>query len=151
MTFIILDNSTTAMTGGQANAASGSYNSQDDMNLSIKELLRTIGLENVVEIDQFKYKEASKIINEEIKKKGTSVIIATRPCALRYKIQETPFKVDPNICIGCRSCVKTNCPPIRMKEYEGIENLKSSIDRDMCVGCSVCAQVCPVNAIGRIE
>ncbi len=151
MTFIILDNSTTAMTGGQANAGSGNYNTSDDMDISIRELLSTMGIENVVEIDQFDYDGAKKIINDEIKKKGISVIIATRPCALRYKIKEGPFEVDPNICIACRSCVRTNCPPIRMKKYEGIDKLKSSIDEDMCVGCSVCAQVCPVNAIHRKE
>lgn len=38
-----------------------------------------------------------------------------------------------------------------MKKYEGIEKLKSSIDKNQCVGCSICAQVCPVNAIKRSE
>ncbi len=77
--------------------------------------------------------------------------MTTRPCALNFKIKETPFYVDPSVCIGCRSCVKTNCPPIIMKEYEGYDKLKSSINKDMCVGCSVCAQVCPVGAIKRYE
>ncbi|MCF6460405.1 thiamine pyrophosphate-dependent enzyme [Clostridium sp. Cult3] len=151
MTFIVLDNRTTAMTGGQPNASSGLYNETDDMDISIKELLNTMGIENVIEVDQFDYKHTREVIVGETKKEGISVIIATRPCALRYKIKEPHYYVDPNICIGCRSCVKTNCPPIRMKEYEGIDKLKSSIDPDACVGCSVCAQVCPVNAIKRWE
>lgn len=151
MTFIILDNSTTAMTGGQPSASSGRYSEVGDMNIPIKELLNTMGIENVVEIDQFDYDNAKEIISGETKKKGISVIIATRPCALQYKIKEPYYYVDPNICIACRTCVKTNCPPIRMKEYEGIDKLKSSIDPDACVGCSVCAQVCPVNAIKRSQ
>ncbi len=147
MTFIVLDNRTTAMTGGQPNGSSGRYNDLDDMHISVKDLLNTMGIENVVEVDQFDYKKLKETIQKETKKKGISVIITTRPCALRYKIKEPYYYVDPNICIGCRSCVKTNCPPIRMKKYDGIDKLKSSIDPDACVGCSVCAQVCPVNAI----
>ncbi|MBV1821058.1 thiamine pyrophosphate-dependent enzyme [Anaerosalibacter bizertensis] len=149
MTLIVLDNRTTAMTGGQPNASSGRYNVDDDMDASIKEILNAMGIKNVIEVDQFDYNKTREIINGELKKKGLSVIIATRPCALRYKIKEPYFYVDPEICIGCRSCVRTNCPPIRMKKYEGIDKLKSSIDPDVCVGCSVCAQVCPVNAIKR--
>ncbi|MSS44306.1 hypothetical protein FYJ27_11405 [Anaerosalibacter bizertensis] len=119
MTLIVLDNRTTAMTGGQPNASSGRYNVDDDMDASIKEILNAMRIKNVIEVDQFDYNKTREIINGELKKKGLSVIIATRPCALRYKIKEPYFYVDPEICIGCRSCVKTNCPPIRMKKYEG--------------------------------
>ncbi len=149
MTFIILENSTTAMTGGQPNPSSGNFNKEDDMRVNIKKMLSSIGFDNVREVDQFNYKEVKKVIGEEVKKKGISIIIATRPCALRFKIKEKNFYVDPKICIACRTCVRTNCPPIRMKEYQGIDKLKSFIDPDMCVGCSVCSQVCPVGAIKR--
>lgn len=151
MTIIILDNGTTAMTGGQPNGSSGLYANLGDMQINIQELLKTMGFERVKRIDQFDYANAKKIINEEIKYEGLSIIITSRPCALGFKIKEPYFYVDPNVCIGCRSCVKTNCPPIKMKKYEGIDKLKSSIDSNMCVGCSVCAQVCPVGAIKRSE
>lgn len=147
MTFIVLENGTTAMTGGQQNGSSGKYDVNDDMHMDIKAILNTIGIDNVQYVDQFDYKLFRDTLKEEVKKKGISVIIATRPCALKFKIKEPHYFVDPNICIGCRSCVKTNCPPIRMKEYPGIEGLKSFIDPEMCVGCSVCSQVCPVGAI----
>lgn len=140
MTFIILDNKTTAMTGGQ-----------NIIDISIKDTLNTMGIENVVEVDQFNYKLLRETILGETRKKGISVIITTRPCALFGRIKETPFYVDPTICISCRSCVKTNCPPIRMKKYEGISRLKSSIDSDACVGCTVCSQVCPVGAIKLVD
>ncbi len=141
------DNRTTAMTGGQATAASGNYTSADDMCVDIKSLIKAMGHENVQEVDQFDYEATKKVLTEETNKPGISFIIAKRPCALKFKIQENTFYVNPNVCIGCRNCVKTNCPPIRMKKYHNIDKLKSSIDPDMCAGCSVCAQVCPVDAI----
>lgn len=151
MTFIVLQNGTTAMTGGQGNGSSGKYDVNDDMNIDIKSMMNTMGIDNVQYVDQFDYNLFRDTLKQEVKKKGISVIIATRPCALKFKIKEPNFFVDPKICIGCRSCVNTNCPPIRMKSYTGIDKLKSSIDPSMCVGCGVCAQVCPVGAIKQSQ
>ena len=150
LTLIILNNGTTAMTGGQMTAASGSYTDRWDMNASIPEILSAMGFNRVKVVDQFDYKAAKATLEAEMKHEGLSIVMTTRPCALNFKIKEPYFVVDPTICIGCRSCVKTNCPPIVMKAYEGIDKLKSSIDPDHCVGCSVCAQVCPVSAISRV-
>lgn len=151
MTIIILNNGLTAMTGGQPTAVSGHYwDHGADMYVEIPNLLKGMGFERIKVIDQFNYKEAKTIINEELKHEGLSIIITTRPCALNFKIKETPFYVDPEMCIGCRTCIKTNCPPLLMKKYDGHDKLKSSINPDMCVGCSVCSQVCPVGAIKRI-
>ncbi|MTI47056.1 MAG: indolepyruvate ferredoxin oxidoreductase subunit alpha [Firmicutes bacterium] len=151
ITIIILDNRTTAMTGGQHNGSSGLYNEKDDMKVGIKSLLEGIGFDRVKEINQYDYKSAKKLFEEEIAYEGLSIIVANGPCALKYNMEEPYFYVDPEICISCRSCIRTGCPPLRMIEYEGIDKLKSSIDEDMCVGCSVCAQVCPVNAIKQSE
>ena len=148
ITMIILDNGTTGMTGGQPTASSyqRDHMGQD---ISIDNLLKDMGFEDIQRIDQFDYKDAKKKINDAIKREGVSIIITSRPCALKYKVKEPHFVVDPTVCIGCRTCIKTNCPPLRMKKYEGIEKMKSSIDPKQCVGCSVCAQVCPVGAIKK--
>ena len=147
ITIVVLDNRTTAMTGGQPNASSGLYNDREDMKVGIKTLIESIGFDRVREINQYDYKSAAQLFKEEIAFEGLSIIVVNGPCALKYNMEEPYFYVDPNICISCRTCVKTGCPPLRMVKYEGIEKLKSSIDKDMCVGCSVCAQVCPVHAI----
>lgn len=147
ITYLVLDNSTTAMTGGQPTAGSRHMDSAGQ-DISIDALLADMGYTDLIRIDQFKYKEASKIINDAIKRPGVKIVITSRPCALHYKIREPHFYVDPKVCIACRNCIRTNCPPLRMKEYEGI-GLKSSIDPNQCVGCSICAQVCPVGAIKR--
>lgn len=147
ITIFILENRTTAMTGGQHNGSSGLYNPQDDMQINVKDLLESMGFDRIREINQYDYKAAKKVFDEEIAYEGLSLVIANGPCALKYNMEEPYYYVDPEICISCRSCIRTACPPLRMIKYEGFDKLKSSIDPDMCVGCSVCAQVCPVNAI----
>jgi len=147
ITIIILNNGLTAMTGGQENANTGKYIPSADMHVDIPALLKTVGLPEVQVVDQFEYKKAKQVITDAIKHEGLSIVMTTRPCALNFKIKEPYYYVDPEVCIGCRTCLKTNCPPILMKAYEGMDKLKSSIDPTMCVGCSVCSQVCPVGAI----
>lgn len=152
ITVICMDNRTTAMTGGQKTLTTNEIYSDDDKEepphyVSIKNIVDAVGIKDVQVVDQFKVKEFQKVLKDAMKRDNISVIITTRPCALNFKVVNPPFEVDPTICIGCRSCVNTNCPPISMHKYEGIGALKSYIDKDMCVGCSVCSQVCPVGAI----
>lgn len=84
-----------------------------------------------------------------MKRENLSVIVTTRPCALNFKVKEPHYFVDENICISCRNCIRTNCPPISMKFYDGKDKKNSYINPDMCVVCSVCSQVCPVGAIKK--
>ncbi|MFB0957503.1 MAG: thiamine pyrophosphate-dependent enzyme [Clostridiaceae bacterium] len=152
ITVICMDNRTTAMTGGQKTMTTNELFSDDSKEapehyISIYNIVKAMGLQDVEVVDQFQVKEFHKKVKDAMKRPGISVIITTRPCALNFKIVNPPFYVDEKICIGCRSCVNTNCPPINMKKYEGIEALKSHIHADMCVGCSVWSQVCPVGAI----
>lgn len=146
ITILLLDNGTTAMTGGQPTASSAKRD-QVGQDIPIEEMLRVMGFTDIRVVDQFKYKEAKAVIDDAIKTPGISIVITTRPCALKFKVKEPHFYVDPEICIACKTCIRTTCPPLRMKKYPGIDKEKSSIDPTLCVGCSVCSQVCPVGAI----
>jgi indolepyruvate ferredoxin oxidoreductase, alpha subunit len=151
ITVIILDNGTTAMTGGQASPTTfDHFKDKERFALNIPELLKSYGIKDIKVVDQFEYKTAKEAITSAMKREGLSVIVATRPCALNFKIKETPYFVDEKKCISCRSCISVNCPSISMKLYPGKEKKNSYIDPDMCVGCSVCSQVCPTGAIQRL-
>jgi len=148
ITVLVLDNRTTAMTGGQITPTTADYFKEKDYyTVSIPDILRAYGIQDITVVDQFKYQETKEAISAAMKREGLSVVVTTRPCALNFKVKQPHYYVDDKICISCRSCVKTNCPPISMELYEGKDKKNSYINPDMCVGCSVCSQVCPVGAI----
>lgn len=150
ITVIVMDNRTTAMTGGQITPTTSEYfKDLGTHSVSIPKVLNSFGIEDVTVVDQFKYNETKKEVLDAMKRNGLSVIVTTRPCALNFKVKEPHFYVDSSVCISCRNCIKTNCPPISMKLYKGKEKKNSYIDPNSCVGCSVCSQVCPVGAIKR--
>lgn len=148
ITIVVLDNRTTAMTGGQVTPTTKEYSQDDSLHgIKIQEVLKSFNIDDVTEIDQFDYSASKKVITEAMKREGLSVVIVTRPCALNFKVKEPNYYVDRKICISCRSCIQVNCPPISMKLYPGQSKKNSFINPGMCVGCSVCSQVCPVKAI----
>ncbi len=151
ITVLVLDNSTTAMTGGQETPSTARQTGESENNLDIEQVLTSLGFDRITKVDQFDYQTTKQVIEQETEFQGLSAVITTRPCALKFRVKEPNFYVNPNVCIGCRNCVKTNCPPIKMAEYPKQDKLKSFIDPDACVGCSVCSQVCPVGAIKRVK
>ncbi|MDI6741215.1 MAG: indolepyruvate ferredoxin oxidoreductase subunit alpha [Smithella sp.] len=152
---IILDNSTTAMTGMQEHPGTGyTLMGKEANKVNLKDLISSLGIENIKIIDPFDQKATISAIKEELSKEGPSVIIAQSPCALfkRANIKPKPaLKVDPDKCEGCKSCLGLNCPPISWKKGITKEGSKrkgiSFIDEALCNGCGLCAQVCKFEAI----
>ncbi|MGC8501638.1 indolepyruvate ferredoxin oxidoreductase subunit alpha [Desulfurella sp.] len=146
-TVIILDNSITAMTGGQPDAASG-FNIKSDKTpkVDLETLIRSIGIKRVFKVDQYDYKTTKEIIEQEINTKELSVIIATRPCVLApKKIKDEPYFVIADKCVDCKRCLRIGCPAI------GYKDNKAYIIKDSCTGCALCANVCPTDAIVKGE
>jgi indolepyruvate ferredoxin oxidoreductase alpha subunit len=152
---IILDNSTTAMTGMQEHPGTGyTLMGKEAKKVNLKVLVSALGIENIKVIDPIDLKATRNAIKEELAKDGPSVIIAQRPCALfkRTNIKPKPaLKVDPDKCEGCKACLGLNCPPISWKKGVTKEGSKrkgiSFIDETLCNGCGLCEQVCKFGAI----
>lgn len=147
ITVLVLDNRTTAMTGGQATPTTRELAGGENHAIDLPAVLQAFGIADVTVMDQFDYKGTRAAVVAAMKRDGLSVVITTRPCALHFGIREPHYYVDRDMCISCRSCIGVNCPPIAMKIYEGHTEKNSYIDPHRCVGCSVCSQVCPVGAI----
>jgi len=117
---IILDNSTTAMTGMQEHPGTGyTLMGKEAKKVNLNVLISALGIQNIRVIDPNNLKETRMAIKEELARSGPSVIIAQRPCALfkRANIKAPPpLKVDPDKCEGCKSCLDLNCPPIAWKK-----------------------------------
>lgn len=148
-TVIILDNSITGMTGHQQNPTTG-YNIKGDPagKIDLEALCAAMGFERVRVIDPYNLKECEEVIKEETETEGPSVIISRRPCALLKNVKhEAPVKIDPNKCRSCTNCMKIGCPAISMKDVEGHDRQKATVDATLCVGCGVCQQMCPFEAI----
>ena len=141
-TVIILDNSITGMTGHQQNPTTG-YNIKGDPagKIDLESLCRAMGFNRVRVVDPYNLAECDQAVKEELAADEPSVIISRRPCALlKYVKHKPPLKVNPDKCIGCKSCMRIGCPAISIKEG------KARVDFTLCVGCGVCSQLCRVNA-----
>lgn len=147
-TVVILDNSTTGMTGHQDHAATGkTLKGETVPAISIYHLCKSMGIKNVHEVSAFDLKELERVIREEVAKDEVSVIITKAPCVL-LKGQKSTKKcraVSEN-CKKCGMCLKPGCPALT-KNPDGT----ISIDETMCNGCGLCEQLCKFEAIETID
>ena len=146
-TVIILDNSTTAMTGHQDHPATGrTIKGEPAPVLNLVELVKAVGIKNVRVVDPFDLEGSERILREETQKEEPSVIIFKRPCALLDKTFETPLQIDSSACRRCGLCLRLGCPAIENKD-EG----RITINYALCNGCGLCERVCKFNAIRRAD
>jgi indolepyruvate ferredoxin oxidoreductase alpha subunit len=145
-TVIILDNSTTGMTGHQDHPATGkTLMGQTVPAVDIEQLCKTIGVPHVIVVDAFDTKALKRIIKEETQAEVVSVIIAQSPCALlKGQAPKPKCIINEEKCKKCGKCLKSGCPAMG-KTAEGI----ATIDDTMCNGCGLCEQNCPFGAIER--
>lgn len=147
-TVMILDNSTTGMTGHQDHAATGkTLKGEIVPAINMYELCRSLGIEHVTEVNAFDTKELERVVREEVARDAISVIITKSPCVL-LKGNVFPYKCRPveDACKKCGMCLKPGCPALTKKPDGTI-----AIDETMCNGCGLCEQLCKFGAIERVE
>ncbi len=146
-TVMILDNSTTGMTGHQNHAATGkTLLGEPTYAIDIAGLCRAIGVKNVVEVNAFDIAELERVVKEETAKDEVSVIITKSPCVLLDKSKKPLYIAHSDKCKKCGMCMKPGCPAMTRNEDGTIY-----IDDTMCTGCGLCATLCKFDAIELVK
>ncbi len=146
-TVLILDNSTTGMTGHQDHAATGKTLQGDPAYaIDIPALCRAIGVKNVTEVNAFDLTALEKALKEEVERDEVSVIITKTPCVLLSKEKKPLYTALEDKCRKCGMCMKPGCPAMTRRENGTIR-----IDDTMCTGCGLCKDLCKFDAIELVK
>ena len=146
ITVIIVDNSTTAMTGHQPHPGTGkTMMGNITEKVSIEKVLKGCNVEFVKRANPLDLKAAIQTVQEAVAFPKVSVVLFEAPCIAIVKPE--PKSMVNEKCIGCKKCIREiGCPAISLTN-DG----KAIIDTNLCYGCSLCRQICPVNAIGGVQ
>ena len=141
-TLVVLDNSTTAMTGHQSHPGTGRTVMGNAVEkVSIENVLRGIGVSVVETVDPLNYKLAVETVRKTADLPGVKAIIFRSPCVALFRSSARAV-IRPTACIGCKKCIREICCPA-LSFRDG----KAVVDPGQCNGCTLCAQLCPAGAI----
>ncbi|MBQ4486972.1 MAG: indolepyruvate ferredoxin oxidoreductase subunit alpha [Oscillospiraceae bacterium] len=143
MTLIVLDNSTTAMTGHQPHPGTGRTMMGEVVEkVDIAAVLHGAGVKMVETVDPLDLEKAVETVRSVSAEKGVKAIIFKSPCAILIK-PEKPVIISES-CTQCKKCIKSlGCPGLVISQG------KVAIEAALCTGCGLCAQVCPFHAIQK--
>lgn len=149
---LILDNSTTAMTGRQTTPERS-----NPTDIDIMKIVEGCGVkchEYVYqpEIDKtIDFMKSLKATYEEAT--GPVVAVIREFCVLDKErapgmLPKVYAEVDPEKCVACDICTtQYKCPPMHYNNENKVE-----IDPFLCIGCSACIdELCPTDAFKRVE
>ena len=143
MTLVVLDNSTTAMTGHQPHPGTGhTMMGEVVAKVNIEAVLQGIGVTAVETVNPLDLAKSIEVVRKMSGLPGVKAIIFKYPCIAITK-PEGKMAVDIDKCVGCRKCIREiGCPGLIIKDGQ------VTIDESLCTGCGLCSQICPFEAIG---
>lgn len=143
MVLVVLDNSTTAMTGHQPHPGTGmTVMREHTVKADIEAILKALGVKTILTCDPLRLSDAIETVRKASECEEVAAVIFKSPCIAVTKPEASAVVTDK--CIGCTACIRQiGCPAISMRDG------KAYIEPSMCTGCTLCAQVCPVNAIEK--
>jgi indolepyruvate ferredoxin oxidoreductase alpha subunit len=143
---VVLDNSTTAMTGFQPHPG---VLTDKGNSVMIEDVANGCGVKYVRVADPMNVKEAKKILSEAAGFQGPSVVVLRHTCSIyerRQGIRHRPYTVSEKECDGCLACIKAfGCPAFHI-----VDN-KAKIDEVLCTGCGFCVHICPKKCIQQFK
>ena len=139
---IVLDNSTTAMTGHQPHPGTGrTMMGEISEKISIPGVLTALGVKHVKCANPLNLEEAITAVREAVEAGGVSAVVFESPCIAVTKPQPL-YQINSQKCVSCKKCIRElGCPAVVL--VDGTVKIEPSL----CYGCSICAQVCPFGAI----
>ncbi len=160
MTILIHDNRATAATGQQPVASGFGQNARGEPapRVDIARLCEAVGVKLVRKLDPFDIKRGIAIYKEALEHDGVSVVISDAPCSIietrrvgsrgQWQGKLATYWIDPDKCTSCTLCS-------RVLGCYAIEDLGAKvppvINAGECIGCDICLQMCPDDAIFRVE
>jgi indolepyruvate ferredoxin oxidoreductase alpha subunit len=157
ITFIVLDNAGTAMTGFQPHPGINESAIGEPLpSVDIAAICQAIGAKVAIS-DPFDLERTSKILTSFMAERGSlKVLIMKQACALspeKKGKKKYQMKVNKELCLGescgCnRLCTRIfRCPALTWDRAKK----KAVVDEVICAGCGVCYSICPQKAIMRTE
>ena len=152
VTFAILDNATTAMTGSQPHPGTGvTLMGEKRRPIVIEEVLHGLGVQHIGFANPHSVEMSVAAARAAIDYDGPSAIIFRAPC-IQLKKPAEPVRISTELCAGCKKCITSiGCPGIGFDEGrrgpKTGERGQAFVDASLCDGCGLCTQLCPFGAI----
>ena len=153
ITVVILDNGTTAMTGGQPHPGIASdIRGRAAPAVDIAGICRAAGVTSVTVVDPYDVAATRRALRSAIAHRGVSVVVTSRVCVESpVKSRGPGYTFVTERCDGCQACMKIGCPAISWDLASTSTPPGVKIDPAACSGCTICAQLCPSRAIVSVR